>query len=60
MILPKDLPAEIMWLCELPIKAVAGVDPNSNVFGTFKNKARVDLFPELSEKYHIISLRKKG
>lgn len=60
MILPKNLPAEIMWLCGLPIKAVVGVDINSNVFGTFRDRVRVDLFPELSEKYNIISLRKKA
>lgn len=59
VISPKDLPAEIIWRCGVPIKTVAGVDINSNVFGMFKNRVKVDLFPESSEKCNIGSHGKK-
>ena len=57
VILPKKIPAELIWLCRMPIKVVVSVDDSSNLFWVFKDSLRIDLYRELIKKYNIIRLR---
>ena len=59
VVLPKKMPAELIWLNKLPIKTVVSVDASSNIFGTFKGKIKVDLYPDMLRKYHVIRTRKE-
>lgn len=57
VILSKKIPAELIWLCRMPIKVVVSVDDSSNLFWVFKDSLRIDLYRELIKKYNIIRLR---
>ena len=58
IVLPKDLPAEIMLMCQVPIKTAVSIDDSSNIFGVMNNGAiEVKFYPELLKKYNIIKIR---
>lgn len=57
VILSKKIPAELIWLCRMPIKVVVSVDDSSNLFWVFKDSLRIDLYREMLKNYNIIRLR---
>ena len=56
-ILPTKLPAELLYLCKIPIDTIASVDTSSNVFGCIQSGVHINLYEHLLNKYDIISLR---
>lgn len=55
----QKIPAELIWLCRMPIKVVVSVDDSSNLFWVFWDSLRIDLYRELLKNYNIIRLREQ-